>query len=98
MGGTHIPILCPAQATQAFLNCKGYFSIILQGIVDHWGHFTHIFATWEGSAHDAHIFCNSLLPRLMESRFYTPGLPDLIIGDVIISLVIIGDLVTPLLP
>ncbi|KYO32666.1 hypothetical protein Y1Q_0007838 [Alligator mississippiensis] len=35
MDGTQIPILCPAQGVQAFIHQKGYFSIILQGTVDH---------------------------------------------------------------
>ncbi|KYO37387.1 hypothetical protein Y1Q_0017211 [Alligator mississippiensis] len=33
IGGTHIPL---AQATQEFINCKGYFSTVLKGVVDHW--------------------------------------------------------------
>ncbi|KYO45686.1 hypothetical protein Y1Q_0021359 [Alligator mississippiensis] len=36
------------------------------GIVNHWGHFTHVFTGWEGSVHDAHTFCNSPAPRADE--------------------------------
>ncbi|KYO23693.1 hypothetical protein Y1Q_0002319 [Alligator mississippiensis] len=65
MDGTHIFILCLAQAAQTFISHKGYLAIILQVIVDHHSHFTHIFASWVGSAHNACIFCNSPLCRMM---------------------------------
>ncbi|KYO22641.1 hypothetical protein Y1Q_0003157 [Alligator mississippiensis] len=82
--GTHILILCPAHAAQAFINCKGYFSVILIGIINHHSHFIHIFTSWVGSTYEVNIICNSLLPVLMEDRCYTPGVPNFIIGDAMI--------------
>ncbi|KYO38180.1 hypothetical protein Y1Q_0007290 [Alligator mississippiensis] len=43
--GIYIPTLCPTQASQAFNNCRGFSSIILQGIADRQGQFTCIFTS-----------------------------------------------------
>lgn len=40
---THIPTICLPQGAQVFINQKGYFSVILQGIIDHQICFTYIF-------------------------------------------------------
>ncbi|KYO25954.1 hypothetical protein Y1Q_0003735 [Alligator mississippiensis] len=41
----HISILCLCQATQALIKCKGYFSVVLQGIIKHHGRFNYILAS-----------------------------------------------------
>nr|XP_048695891.1 mitochondrial calcium uniporter regulator 1 isoform X2 [Caretta caretta] len=40
--GTHIPILAPEHQAAEYINRKGYFSIVLQALVDHKGCFTNI--------------------------------------------------------
>ncbi|CAM4514589.1 unnamed protein product, partial [Caretta caretta] len=40
--GTHIPILAPEHQATEYINHKGYFSIVLQALVDHKGRFTNI--------------------------------------------------------
>lgn len=64
---------------------------LLQGIVNHEGHFTHIFTGWAGSTHNVCIICKSLLPQMMESGHYTPGVPSCIIGAIVILPLTIRD-------
>ncbi|EMP28952.1 hypothetical protein UY3_13982 [Chelonia mydas] len=40
--GTHIPILAPDHLANQYINRKGYFSMVLQALVDHKGRFTGI--------------------------------------------------------
>nr|XP_048717238.1 uncharacterized protein LOC125641400 [Caretta caretta] len=95
--GTHIPILAPEHQAGKYINCKGYFSIVLQTLVDHKGHFTKINVGWPGKVHDARIFRNSgLFQKLQEGTLF----PDqkITIGDVEMSIVILGDPAYLLMP
>ncbi|CAM5127478.1 unnamed protein product [Eretmochelys imbricata] len=95
--GTHIPILAPAHQAREYINRKGYFSIVLQALVDHKGHFTNINVGWQGKVHDARIFRNSgLFQKLQEGTLF----PDqkITIGDVETPIVILGDHAYPLMP
>ncbi|CAM5111973.1 unnamed protein product [Natator depressus] len=94
---THIPILAPEHQAGDYINRKGYFSIVLQALVDHKGRFTNINVGWPGKVHDARIFRNSgLFQKLQEGIFF----PDqkITIGDVEIPIVILGDSAYPLMP
>ncbi|KAG6936501.1 hypothetical protein G0U57_012265, partial [Chelydra serpentina] len=57
--GTHIPILGPGHQGSQYINRKGYFSMVLQALVDHKGRFTSINVGWPGKVHDARVFKNS---------------------------------------
>ncbi|XP_065421097.1 E3 ubiquitin-protein ligase TRIM15-like isoform X2 [Chrysemys picta bellii] len=46
--GTHIPILLPEHQASQYINRKGYFSMLLQALVDHKGRFTNINVGWPG--------------------------------------------------
>ncbi|CAM4598534.1 unnamed protein product [Lepidochelys olivacea] len=79
--GTHIPILAPEHQASEYINRKGYFSIVLQALVDHKGRFINISMGWPGKVHDAHIFRNSgLFQKLQEGTVF----PDqkIAVGDV----------------
>uniref|UniRef100_A0A8C8RPP7 DDE Tnp4 domain-containing protein n=1 Tax=Pelusios castaneus TaxID=367368 RepID=A0A8C8RPP7_9SAUR len=82
--GTHIPILAPDHLATEYINRKGYFSMVLQALVDHRGRFTDINAGWSGKVHDARIFRNSGL--------------KITVGDVEMPTVILGDPAYPLMP
>uniref|UniRef100_A0A452IVZ0 DDE Tnp4 domain-containing protein n=1 Tax=Gopherus agassizii TaxID=38772 RepID=A0A452IVZ0_9SAUR len=70
--GTHIPILAPPHLASEYINRKGYFSVVLQALVDNRGHFIDIYTGWPGKVHDACIFQNSGLDVEM---------PIVILGD-----------------
>uniref|UniRef100_A0A8C3FDM6 Nuclease HARBI1 n=1 Tax=Chrysemys picta bellii TaxID=8478 RepID=A0A8C3FDM6_CHRPI len=57
--GTHIPILEPEHQATEYINRKGYFSMLLQALVDHKGRFTNINMGWPGKVHDARVFRHS---------------------------------------
>ncbi|CAM4589218.1 unnamed protein product [Caretta caretta] len=95
--GTHIPILAPEHQASEYINRKGYFSIVLQALVDHKGRFTNINVGWLGKVHDAHIFRNSgLFQKLQEGTLF----PDqkITVGDVEMPICILGDPAYTLMP
>ncbi|CAM5090157.1 unnamed protein product [Natator depressus] len=88
--GTHIPILAPEHQGGEYINRKGYFSIVLQALVDHKGRFTNINVGWLGKVHDAHIFRNSGLFQQLQQGTCFPD-QKITIGDVEMPIVILGD-------
>ncbi|KAI7800694.1 putative nuclease HARBI1 [Triplophysa rosa] len=63
--GTHIPIIAPTENPADYHNRKGWYSAILQGIVDHKMCFTDIYVGW---LHDARVLANSDIYILAEHR------------------------------
>ena len=61
--GTHIPILRPDESASDYYNRKGYYSVIMQVVVDFRGLFMDIYIGWPGKVHDACVFSNSSLYR-----------------------------------
>ncbi|CAM4602648.1 unnamed protein product [Caretta caretta] len=73
---THILILGPDHLSSQYVNHKGYFSMVLQALVDHKGRFTDINVGWPGKVHDAHIFRNSgLFEQLQEGTYFPVSQP-----------------------
>ncbi|KAM7170565.1 uncharacterized protein RBU57_005217 [Macrochelys suwanniensis] len=95
--GTHIPILGPDHQGSQYINRKGYFSMVLQALVDHKGRFTNISVGWLGKVHDAHVFRNSGLFRRLQEGIYFPD-HKITVGDVEMPIVILGDPAYPLMP
>ncbi|CAM4423824.1 unnamed protein product [Lepidochelys kempii] len=94
---THIPILAPDHLVSQYVNRKGYFSMVLQALVNHKGHFIDINMGWPGKVHDARIFRNSGLFEQLQEGTYFPD-QKMTIGDVEMPIVILGDSAYPLLP
>ena len=59
--GSHIPIIRPEESASDYYNRKGYYSIIVQALVDHLGLFMDVCIGWPGKVHDARVFVNSSL-------------------------------------
>uniref|UniRef100_A0A8C4YQS5 Putative nuclease HARBI1 n=1 Tax=Gopherus evgoodei TaxID=1825980 RepID=A0A8C4YQS5_9SAUR len=97
INGTHIPILAPPHLASEYINRKGYFSMILQALVDHCGHFIDINTGWPGKVHDAPIFRNTGLFWKMQAGTFSPD-RKITVGDVEMPIVILGDPAYPLMP
>ncbi|XP_050791623.1 uncharacterized protein LOC127041871 isoform X1 [Gopherus flavomarginatus] len=95
--GTHIPILAPPHLASEYINQKGYFSVVLQALVDHRGSFIDIYRGWPGKVHDACIFRNSALFRKLQAGTFFPD-RKITVGDVEMPIVILGDPAYPLMP
>ncbi|CAM5089282.1 unnamed protein product [Eretmochelys imbricata] len=96
-GGNTYPFLAPEHLGSQYINRKGYFSMVLQALVDHKGCFPDINVGWPGKVHDTRIFRNSgLFEQLPEGTYF----PDqkITIGDVKMPIVILGDPGYPLMP
>ncbi|CAB5377136.1 unnamed protein product [Rhizophagus irregularis] len=59
--GSHIPIKAPHLFPIDYFNRKGFYSIVLQAVVDHKKSFLDICVGWPGSTHDSRILVNSNL-------------------------------------
>ena len=61
--GTHIPIVCPQENPSDYYNRKGFYSILMQALVDFRGLFMDVYIGWPGKVHDARVFTNSSIYR-----------------------------------
>ena len=61
--GTHIPIVCPKENSSDYYNRKGFYSIIIQALVDFHGLFMNGYIGWPGKVRDARVFTNSSIYR-----------------------------------
>lgn len=71
--GTHVPIIAPRQTKADFYNRKGYYSVLLQVVVDHKLQFWDINVGWPGKVHDARVFANSSLFKKGQSGRLFPA-------------------------
>ena len=78
--GSHIPIIRPDDSASDYYNRKGYYSVIMQAMVDHRGLFMDVYIGWPGKVHDARVFVNSSLYQRGESGTLFPDWKRLIHG------------------
>ena len=89
--GLHIPIAAPEPNHTYYYNRKGWYSMLIQAVVDHDYLFMDICVGWAGSVHDARVFVNSLIyKRITENNLHRDAecrtitgkeIPVCIIGD-----------------
>jgi hypothetical protein len=83
--GTHVEI--PGQkggrlGGKQYISYKKRYTLIMQGVVDGTGLFTHVVAGFPGSMNDATIFARSGVYRRLADTIYEPGYPGkYILGD-----------------
>ena len=61
--GTHVPVIKPQDNPSDYYNRKGFYSIIMQAVVDYRGLFLDTYIGWPGKVHDARVFSNSCIYR-----------------------------------
>ena len=65
---SHIPISATELNDTDYYNRKGWYSMIVQAIVDHNYLFRDICVGWPGSVHDARVFVNSAIYKITEGN------------------------------
>lgn len=95
--GSHIPVSPPACNHTDYYNRKGWYSVILQAVVDHAYLFHDICVGWPGSVHDARVFANSAVYRKATQGLILNG-NSITISQQSVSVYLVGDSAYPLLP
>jgi len=93
--GSHISVTPPAMNHTDYYNRKGFYSMIVQAVVDHNCMFRNICVGWPGSVHDARVFSNSLLYHKVINKQLLQG-NTLQIGDHDIPTLLVGDSAYPI--
>ena len=95
--GSHIPVSPPALNHTDYYNRKGWYSILVQAVVDHNYLFRDINIGWPGSVHDARVFANSALYRKATQGLILNG-DSVTICHQSVPTFLVGDSAYPLLP
>ena len=53
--GTHVPIIKPKESLPDYYNRKGFYSVLMQAVVDSCGRFINVNIGWPGKVHDARV-------------------------------------------
>ena len=96
-GGTHIPVACPEHSHDYFCY-KKFHSLSVQAVCDYKDAFMGVECKWSGSFHDAEVFANSSICRLLCSSDLPTIFQTLSNSEVKIPNYLIGDAAYPLLP
>lgn len=94
--GCHIPIITPQVHLADYYNRKGFYSVVLQAVVDHKYCFTDVCIGWLGRVHDARILDNSSLNTRAQVGTLFPLDKVEITNETRVPVLIIGDAAYPL--
>ena len=78
-------------------NRKGWYSVLIQAIVDYKHYFLDIYTGWPGSVHDAHVLAHSTFYKKANAGQLLSHTTKTICGTSA-PVFIIGDSVYPMLP
>ncbi|XP_068168749.1 uncharacterized protein [Antennarius striatus] len=101
IGRTHIPISPPRDNPDDYLNKRGWYSVILQAVVNHSLCFTDVYAGWPGSTSTTSVLSSSDLYLKAEDRpdgYLFPREKSIVFDGVEIPVHLIGDSSFPLKP
>ena len=95
--GCHIPVLPPALNHTDYYNRKGWYSMLVQAVVDHNYLFTDVCVGWPGSVHDARVLANSSVYKKASRKQILCG-SEVKVSGIDIPIFLIGDSAYPLTP
>ncbi|XP_059585406.1 uncharacterized protein LOC102577222 isoform X1 [Alligator mississippiensis] len=98
LDATHVPIACPPRGAGEYANGKGYYSLVLQALVDHRGRFMNTNVGSAGSVHDAMVLRRSGVYLLGQAGTLFPRCEVVMGNGVPVPTVVVGDPAYPLLP
>ena len=87
--GCHIPVSSPSHLHTDYYNRKGWYSMIVQRVVDADYCFLDVCVGWPGSVHDARVFAQSTLYNQIEHNHILPN-KMITVSGVCIPLYVIG--------
>ncbi len=96
--GTHIPIRRPNENPMDYVNRKGFHSLNVQGCVDYRYCFINVDIKWPGSLHDARVFANSSLNKMLMAGIIPSSPKKVVPSEDPVPICILGDPAYPLLP
>eukprot|EP00794_Sanderia_malayensis_P019764 gene19764-biopygen16412 len=96
--GTRIPIKKPVENSTNYMNRKGFYSLNVQGCVDHRYCFMDVNIKWPGSVHDARVFANSQLNQMLSDGTIPNCKRKIVLSEDAVPICILGDPAYPLLP
>ena len=88
--GSHIPVSPPAMCHTDYYNRKGWYSVLVQAVVDYNYLFSDVCVGWPGSVHDARVLANSSLFKKVTRKEILRGdlvrehgidIPTFLVGD-----------------
>ena len=88
--GCLLPISAPSHLHTDYYNCKGWYSMLVQDLVDANYHFLDVCVGWLENLHDARVFAHSALYSEIENNHILPNQTITIFGTHI-PLYMIGD-------
>ena len=95
--GSHIPVLPPTLCHTDYYNRKGWYSVLIQAVVDYKYCFLDIYTGWPGSVHNACVLAHSTFYKKANAGQLLSHTTKTICGASI-PVFVIGDSAYPMLP
>lgn len=93
-----MPIKQPNESPHDYFCYKMKYTLNCQAICNHKGHFVDVEIKWPGSVHDARVFANSNINKMMQYKQIPMVMEELLPGEDKVPPLLLADPAYPLLP